>query len=229
MPRRKCSCKSQVILKISIELTSIRNGEASELKTENHQLKATVNDQESKIKALQQLLNNANTRREVQEKEHLETHRRLLNIESTLAAAASGENSLELTNAEAESSTDRVDKFTQNQKHTLSNKNGPTGKGDAMDELEQNVNALLESVKANSAKQKAEIEGSREEVSNYVISSTPKSTISGVAISPPPPTAISCSRNSMLSTAADYQPSRTPSPAKKLRTTLPRWPRWRKK
>lgn len=209
---------------------SIRNGEATKLKTENRQLKATVNDQESKIKALQQLLNNANTRREVQEKEHLETHRRLLNIESTLAAAASGENSLELTNAEAESSTDRGDKFTEIQKHTLSNTNGPTGKEeDALDELEQNVNALFESVKANSAKQKADIEGSREEVSNCVISSTPKSTISGVAMSLPPPAAISCSRNSMLSTAADYQPSSTPSPAKILRTALSRWPRRKKK
>lgn len=193
-------------------------------------MKAAVKDQESKIKVLQQLLNNANTGREVQEKEHLETHRRLLNIESTLAAAASGENSLESTNPEAESSTDRIDKFTgENQKHTLFNPNGPTGKEeDALDELEQNVNALFESVKANSAKQKADIEGSKEEVSNYVISSTPKSTISGVTISLPPPAAIYCSRYSMLSTAADYQPSSTPSPAKKLRTALSRWPRWKK-
>lgn len=196
-------------------------------------MKATVNDQESKIKALQQLLNNANTRREVQEKEHLETHRRLLNIESTLAAAAS-EKSLELTNTEAESSTDRGDKFTEeSQKYTLSNANGPNGKEeDAMDELEQNVNALFESVKANSAKQKADIEGSREEVSNYVISSTPNTNISGVAISLPDPAAISCSRYSMLSTAADYQPSSTPSPAKNPRTALsrrPRWPHWKKK
>lgn len=194
-------------------------------------MKATVNDQESKIKALQELLNNSNTRREVQEKEHLQTHRRLLNIEYTLAAAARGENSLELTNAEAGSSTDRGDKLTvENQKHTLSNTNGPTGKEeDAMDELEQNVNALFESVKANSAKQRADIEGSREEVSNYVISSTPKSTISGVAIPLPPPAAISCSRYAMLSTAADYQPSSTPSPAKNLRTALFGRPGWTKK
>jgi len=143
-------------------------------------LKATVSDQESKIKALQELLNNANTRREVQEKEHLETHRRLLNIESTLAAAASGENSRELTNAKAGSSMDRGGKFTEEtQKHTLSNMNGPNGKEEvAMDELEQNVNALFESVKANAAKQNADIEGSREEVSNYVISSTPNTNIS---------------------------------------------------
>lgn len=150
-------------------------------------MKTTVNDQESKIKALQELLNDANIRREVQENQHLETHRRLLNIESTLAAAASGENSLELTNAKAGNSMDREGKFTEeNQKHTLSNTNGPNGKEeDAMDELEQNANALFESVKANSAKQKADIEGRREEVSNYVISSTPNIHISGVAISLP--------------------------------------------
>lgn len=194
-------------------------------------MKATVNDQESKIKALQQLLNDAKTRREVQEKEHLETHRRLLNIESTLAAAARDEKSLGLKNADRESSTNRGDKLTkENQKHTQPNTNGPSGKEeDALDELEQNVNALFESVKANPAKQQADIEGSREEVSNHVISSTPKSTISGVAISLPPPAAISCNRNSMLSSAANYQPFSTPSPTKKLRTALSRWPRWKKK
>lgn len=186
-------------------------------------MKATVSDQEMKIKALQQILNDANTRRDVQEKEHLETHRRLLNMESTLAAAARDEKSLELTNADTESSTERGDKSAEeNQKNTLSNK-----EEDALDELEQNVNALFESVKANSAKQQADIEGSREEVSNYAISSTPKSTISGVAISLPPPAAISCSRNSMLSTAANYQPSSTSSQTKKLRTALSRWPRWK--
>lgn len=192
-------------------------------------MKATVSDQEMKIKALQQILNDANTRRDVQEKEHLETHRRLLNMESTLAAATRDEKSLELTNADTESSTDRGDKSTEeNQKNTLSNTNEPTGKEeDALDELEQNVNALFESVKANSAKQQADIEGSREEVSNYAISSTPKSTISGVAISFPPPAAISCSRNSMLSTAANYQPSSTSSQTKKLRTALSRWPCWK--
>lgn len=192
-------------------------------------MKATVNDQESKIKALQQLLNDANTRREAQEKEHLETHRRLLNIESKLAAAARGEKSPELTHADPESSTDCGDNLIEeNQKHMQSNTNGPTSKEeDALDELEQNVNALFESVKANSAKQQADIEGSREEVSNYVISSTPKSAISGVAISLPPPAAISCSRNSMLSTAANHRPFSTPSPTKKLKTALSRWPRWK--
>lgn len=192
-------------------------------------MKATVNDQESKIKALQQLLNDANTRREAQEKEHLETHRRLLNIESKLAAAARGEKSPELTHADPERSTDCGDNLIEeNQEHMQSNTNGPTSKEeDALDELEQNVNALFESVKANSAKQQADTEGSREEVSNYVISSTPKSTISGVAISLPPPAAISCSRNSMLSTAANHRPFSTPSPTKKLKTALSRWPRWK--
>lgn len=158
-------------------------------------MKATVNDQESKIKALQELLNNANTRREVQEKQHLETHRRLLNMESTLAAAASGENSLEPTNAKAGNSMDRGGKFTEeNQKHTPSNTNGPNSnsKEDALDELEQNVNALFESVKANSAKQKADIEGSREEVSNYVISFTPNIRITGIAILQPVFNAFNC-------------------------------------
>lgn len=193
-------------------------------------MKATVNNQEAKIKALQQLLNNANIRSEVQQKEHLETHRRLLNIESALAAAAIGKNSLELTNAETESCTDRGDNFTEeNQKYTLSNTNGPADKEkDALNDLEQNANVLFGSVKANYAKQKADVEGSREEVSNYVISSTPNATISGVAISLPPPAAISCSRYSMLSSAADYQPSSTTSPAKKLRTALSRWPRRKK-
>lgn len=187
-------------------------------------MKATVSDQEMKIKALQQILNDANTRRDVQEKEHLETHRRLLNMESTLAAAARDEKSLELTNAD----TERDKSAEENQKNTLSNTNEPTGKEeDALDELEQNVNALFESVKASSAKQQADIEGSREEVSNYAISSTPKSTISGVAISLPPPAAISCSRNSMLSTAANYQPSSTSSQTKKPRTALSRWPCWK--
>lgn len=192
-------------------------------------MKATVDDQESKIKSLQQLLNDANTRREAQESEHLETHRRLLNIESKLAAAAQGEKSRELTYADSESSTGRGDNLVkENQKHTQSNINGSASKEeDALDELEQNVNALFESVKANSAKQQADIEVSREEVSNYVISSTPKSIISDVAISPPPPVAISCSRNTMLSTAANHQPFSTPSPTKKLRTALSRWPRWK--
>lgn len=90
----------------------------------------------------------------------------------------------------------------KNQKLAQSITNGPTGEEeDVLDELEQNVNALFESVKANSAKQQAD-KASRDEVSDYVISSAPKSTTSGLAISLPPPATIP-RRNSMLSTAAN--------------------------
>lgn len=166
------------------------------------------------------------------EKEYLETHRKLLNIELTATAASSGKKSLELLNAEAEGSTDRGDKFTEeNQKHTLSNTNGPTDKVKfTLNDLGQSINALSGSVKGNFAKQKADTEDSKEEVSNYVPSFTANAAISGVPLlSLPPPAAISCSRYSMLSTAADYQPSIATSPGKKPKTAPSRRNRWRKK
>lgn len=195
-------------------------------------MKATVNGQEEKLRALQQLLDNANIRRRLLENEYLETHQKLLNIESKVAAASSGKNFLELTNAEAECSTDRGDNFTEeNQKHTLSDTNGPTDNVKfALNDLGQSINALSGSVKANSAKQKADTEDSQEEVSNYLSSFTANATISGVPLlSLPPPAAISCSRYSMLSTAADYQPSIATSPGKKPKTAPSRRNRWRKK
>lgn len=195
------------------------------MKTENHLLKATVKDQDAKIKALQQLLDNSNIRQQLGEKEPLETFRKLLNIESTVTAASSGKKSLELTNGEAESSTDREDKFTENQKHTLSNTNPPTREGKFA------LNDLGQRVKGNSTKQRADTEESREEVSNYVPSFTPTNatTISGIPLlSLPPPAAISRSLYSMRATAADYQPfSSATSPGKKPKTASPsRRQRW---